>query len=70
MIPDTGDAFGLDPVGVFIWKPLDETHLPEDIEKELRKAADEVPEKAGTMGANAWKFGIKKSGVKVGVRQP
>lgn len=45
--PDTGNAFGLDPVGVFIWKLLDGKHSPEDIEKELRKAAEGVPEEAG-----------------------
>jgi SynChlorMet cassette protein ScmD len=45
--PDTGNAFGLNPVGVLIWKLLDGRHSLEDIEKELRKAADEVPDEAG-----------------------
>jgi hypothetical protein len=34
-------------VGVLIWKLLDGRHSLEDIEKELRKAADEVPDEAG-----------------------
>ena len=45
--PDTGNAFGLNPVAVFIWKLLDGNHSSEDIEKELPEAADEMPEEAG-----------------------
>jgi SynChlorMet cassette protein ScmD len=42
--PDSGDAFGLNPVGVFIWKRLDGTHTQADILRELREDCDSVPE--------------------------
>ena len=45
--PDTGNAFGLNPTGVFIWKLLDGKHGTEDIIKKLRDEADDVPEDAG-----------------------
>jgi SynChlorMet cassette protein ScmD len=45
--PDTGNAFGLNPVGVFIWKRLDGKHTMEDILKELRDNAEDVPEEGG-----------------------
>jgi SynChlorMet cassette protein ScmD len=44
--PDTGNAFGLNPVGVFTWKLLDGNHTVEDIQKELRANAEDVPEEA------------------------
>lgn len=46
--PDTGSAFGLNPVGVFVWKRLDGKHTLEDIIKELRENAERVPEEAET----------------------
>jgi SynChlorMet cassette protein ScmD len=45
--PDTGDAFGLNPVGVFVWKRLDGVHSPADILRELREDCDNVPDDAG-----------------------
>ena len=45
--PDTGDAFGLNPVSVFVWKRLDGKHSIQDILKELREESDDVPETAG-----------------------
>jgi SynChlorMet cassette protein ScmD len=45
--PDTGNAFGLNPTGVFIWKLLDGKHGTEDIIKKLRDEAEDVPEDAG-----------------------
>jgi SynChlorMet cassette protein ScmD len=45
--PDTGDAFGLNPVSVFVWKRLDGKHTIQDILKELREESDDVPETAG-----------------------
>ena len=45
--PDTGDAFGLNPVSVFVWKRLDGKHTIQDILKELREQSDDVPETAG-----------------------
>jgi len=44
--PDSGNAFGLNPVSVFIWKRLDGRNRLEDILKELRESAEEVPEEA------------------------
>jgi SynChlorMet cassette protein ScmD len=44
--PDTGDAFGINPVGVFIWKRLDGLHSIQDILKELRKNYENISEKA------------------------
>jgi len=45
--PDTGDAVGLNPVGVFIWKLLDGSHAAEDILKKLRANCESIPEEAG-----------------------
>jgi len=44
--PDTGNAFGLNPTGVFIWKHLDGKHGTEDIINKLRDEAEDVPEDA------------------------
>lgn len=41
--PDTGNAFGLNPTGVFIWKLLDGKHGLEDIVGRLRDEAEDVP---------------------------
>ncbi len=45
--PDSGEAFGLNPVAVFIWKRLDGTRNAASILEELKKSCDEVPEDAG-----------------------
>ena len=42
--PDTGDAFGLNPIGVYIWKRLDGNHSAEDILQDLREGYEDVPE--------------------------
>ena len=45
--PDSGDAYGLDPVSVFIWRLLDGKHTPPEILEELREACeDDVPDEA------------------------
>lgn len=44
--PDSGDGFGLNPIGVFIWKRLDGHRGVSDILKELREKCEEVPEEA------------------------
>jgi SynChlorMet cassette protein ScmD len=44
--PDTGDTFGINPVGVFIWKRLDGLRSIHDILKELRKNYENISEKA------------------------
>ena len=42
--PDTGNAFGLSPVGVFVWKLLDGSHAEEDVLRKLRESYEDVPE--------------------------
>jgi len=42
--PDTGNAVGLNPLGVFIWKLLDGSHTRQDILKKLRESCENVPE--------------------------
>jgi SynChlorMet cassette protein ScmD len=44
--PDTGDAFGLNPIGVSIWKRLDGNHSVKDILKDLQEGYDDVPDEA------------------------
>lgn len=44
--PDTGNAFGLNPIGVFIWKHLDGRHTVEDILRKLREKAEDMPDEA------------------------
>jgi SynChlorMet cassette protein ScmD len=41
--PDTGSAFGVNPIGVLIWKLLDGRHSLEEITREIQTAAEEVP---------------------------
>jgi SynChlorMet cassette protein ScmD len=41
--PDSGDAFGMNPVGVFVWKRLDGKHDEEDIARELAGNCDDMP---------------------------
>jgi SynChlorMet cassette protein ScmD len=42
--PDTGDAFGINPVSAFIWKRLDGKHTNERIVEELREGCNDVPD--------------------------
>lgn len=42
--PDSGDAFGLNPIGLFIWKRLDGNHGVSDILRDLEEYCDAVPE--------------------------
>ncbi len=41
--PDSGDAFGINPVSVFIWKLLDGEHGLTDILKKLHENCKNVP---------------------------
>ena len=41
--PDTGKIFGLNPVGVLVWKKLDGKHSVPDIVKEINRSCEEVP---------------------------
>lgn len=45
--PDSGHAFGLNPVSAFIWKRLDGKHTADEILEELGVACDAVPAEAG-----------------------
>lgn len=44
--PDSGEAFGINPVGVFIWKHLDGSHTPDAIVRELAKECLNMPDDA------------------------
>ena len=44
--PDTGEAFGLNPIGVNIWKRLDGNHSVKDILKDLQAGYEDVPYEA------------------------
>ena len=44
--PDTGDAHGINPVGVFIWKHLDGHHTTEQIYNELCENCEDMPDDA------------------------
>lgn len=44
--PDTGDAFGLNPLSVFIWKRLDGNRTLTEILVEVKKECDDVPDDA------------------------
>jgi len=41
--PDTGKGFGMNPVGVSIWKLLDGKHSVKDIAANIRYSFQEVP---------------------------
>lgn len=41
--PDTGNTFGLNPMGVLIWKQLDGHHTLDDIASKIKGAAADVP---------------------------
>lgn len=44
--PDSGDAFGLNPVGVFIWKRLNGHNTIQQILTDMRENCEAVPEAA------------------------
>lgn len=44
--PDTGDAFGMNPVGVMIWKMLDGAHTRDEILAAIQEQCENVPEEA------------------------
>jgi SynChlorMet cassette protein ScmD len=45
--PDSGNAFGLSPTGVYLWKHLDGEHSIDDMLKALRGDVHDVPQDAG-----------------------
>jgi len=44
--PDTGHAFGLNPISVFIWQRLDGDHTAADILAEMQAQFQDVPNEA------------------------
>jgi SynChlorMet cassette protein ScmD len=44
--PDTGNAFGLNPVGVYVWKLLDGEHAVVDILREIHGDMEDVAPEA------------------------
>ena len=60
--PDTGNTFGLNPLGVLIWKHLDGHHTLHDIVNNIAEAAEHVPpDVTGHVQAfieNAVRFGL------------
>jgi SynChlorMet cassette protein ScmD len=44
--PNNGEAYGMNPTGVFLWKHLDGNHTLEDLLAELCKDCEAVPEDA------------------------
>lgn len=42
--PETGAGFGLNPVGVFVWRRLDGRHTLDEIFAEMRMQFADVPE--------------------------
>ena len=46
--PDSGHAFGLNPVSVFIWRRLDGNHTVTDILTEMQDQFADVPPEAET----------------------
>ena len=44
--PDTGNAVGLNPVGVFVWKLLDGSRTMQEILEKLRESCENVPKEA------------------------
>ncbi len=42
--PEQGLAYGINPVGIFIWKHLDGKHTPPDILELVQKEFDQVPD--------------------------
>ena len=44
--PESGQAYGLDPVGVFYWKRFDGQNTREQVMGELKKECENVPDDA------------------------
>jgi SynChlorMet cassette protein ScmD len=42
--PDTGDALGISPVGVLVWKLLDRSSEVGEIVARIRESFDDIPE--------------------------
>ena len=44
--PNTGKAYGINPVSVLIWKNLDGKHTVDDLLAELREQCNNIPDQA------------------------
>ncbi len=44
--PDSGDAYGMSPTSVLVWKLLDGNHTAKDIEDKVRAYCSDVPDEA------------------------
>jgi SynChlorMet cassette protein ScmD len=60
--PDTGNAFGLNPVAVFIWKLLDGKHSILDILARMQENVENVPPEAPA-DLEAWVQELIKRGL-------
>jgi SynChlorMet cassette protein ScmD len=60
--PDTGNAFGLNPVGVFSWKLLDGKHSIPDILARMQESVENVPPEARE-DLEAWVQELVKRGL-------
>lgn len=67
--PDTGDALGINPMGVFVWKRLDSYHAIQDIQKEVRDLYDHVPNEANDQIKEFIQELIKKKFVSYEIRE-
>lgn len=62
--PVSGSTFGLNTLGVFIWKQLDGLHSEKDILKELQQHFENIPE-----GAEAHLKGFIQSLIEQGLAE-
>ncbi|MDD4255300.1 MAG: SynChlorMet cassette protein ScmD [Methanofollis sp.] len=46
--PDTGEAYGLNPTGAYVWKLLDGKHTQDEICEAVRQSYSDVPGGAAT----------------------
>jgi SynChlorMet cassette protein ScmD len=44
--PEQGLAYGINPVGIFIWKHLDGKNTPQDLFRLVKKEFDQVPDES------------------------
>ena len=44
--PDTGQAFGINPLGVLVWKSLNGKYTIDDILERIHESAEHVPSEA------------------------
>ena len=45
--PDTGEGYGLNPVGIFVWKLLDGEHTVDQIKNKVSEGFRNIEEHAG-----------------------